>query len=50
MVDEDGHVHPAELWELFAKVGSYYPVCENFRLTPEVKARFTKRLKTGNRE
>ncbi len=35
----------AQLRELFAKVGSYYPVRENFRLTPEVKARFTEKLK-----
>lgn len=35
-----------QLRELFAKVGSYYPVRENFRLTPDVKARFTEKLKT----
>ena len=34
-----------QLRELFGKVGSYYPVRENFRLTPEIKARFTERLK-----
>jgi phosphoglucomutase len=39
-----------QLRELFAKVGSYYPVRENFRLTPEVKARFTEKLKTDPKE
>jgi phosphomannomutase len=32
------------LCELFGKVGSYYPVRENFRLTPDVKQKFTKKL------
>jgi phosphoglucomutase len=31
---------------LFAKVGSFYPPGENFRLTPEVKAKFTEKLRT----
>jgi phosphomannomutase len=31
--------------ELFAKVGSFYPVRENFRLTPQRKAAFTEELK-----
>ena len=35
----------AQLKELFNKVGSYYPVRENFRLTPEVKAAFTEKMK-----
>jgi phosphoglucomutase len=30
---------------LFAKVGSCYPFCVSFRLTPEVKAAFTEKLK-----
>ena len=34
-----------QLKELFAKVGSYYPVRENFRLTPQRKAAFTEELK-----
>jgi len=34
-----------QLKELFAKVGSFYPVRENFRLTPERKAAFTEELK-----
>jgi len=29
------------LREIFAKVGSFYPLRENFRLTPEMKAKFT---------
>src|SRR5579884_4117727 len=32
------------LQELFGKVGSFYPVRENFRLTPEVKEKFTKKV------
>ncbi len=38
------------LRELFAKVGSYYPVRENFRLTPEIKAAFTEKLKADPTE
>jgi phosphoglucomutase len=34
-----------QLKELFAKVGSFYPRRENFRLTPEVKAKFTEKLR-----
>ncbi|MGA3033216.1 MAG: phosphoglucomutase/phosphomannomutase family protein [Terracidiphilus sp.] len=33
-----------QLKRLFAKVGSYYPVRENFHLTAEQKAAFTKKL------
>ncbi len=40
----------AQLKALFAKVGSYYPVRENFRLTAEQKAAFTERLKADPRE
>ena len=32
------------LRDLFGKVGSFYPARENFRLTPEVKAKFTKKV------
>jgi len=32
------------LRELFGKVGSFYPVRENFRLTPEVKEKFTRKV------
>lgn len=34
-----------QLRELFAKVGSFYPQRENFRLTPEVKEKFTEKLR-----
>jgi alpha-D-glucose phosphate-specific phosphoglucomutase len=34
-----------QLKALFAKVGSYYPMRENFRLTPEVKAAFVVKVK-----
>lgn len=34
-----------QLEELFAKVGSFYPLRENFRLTPEVKEKFTEKVK-----
>ncbi|HYG99290.1 MAG TPA: phosphoglucomutase/phosphomannomutase family protein [Terriglobales bacterium] len=33
-----------QLNDLFAKVGSFYPLRENFRLTPEVKQKFTTKL------
>jgi alpha-D-glucose phosphate-specific phosphoglucomutase len=33
------------LRDLFVKVGSFYPIRENFRLTPEVQAKFTKKLR-----
>ncbi|HEX7730111.1 MAG TPA: phosphoglucomutase/phosphomannomutase family protein [Terracidiphilus sp.] len=39
-----------QLKQLFAKVGSFYPVRENFRLTPERKAAFTEKLKTDPTE
>jgi alpha-D-glucose phosphate-specific phosphoglucomutase len=45
MVATRGMSLGALLRELFAKVGSYYPVRENFRLTPELKAAFTEKLK-----
>lgn len=34
-----------QLQDLFAKVGSFYPMRENFRLTPEVKEKFTEKLR-----
>ncbi len=40
----------AQLKELFSKVGSFYPVRENFRLTAEVKAAFTEKLKADPTE
>jgi len=32
------------------QVGSYYPQRENFRLTPEVKEKFTEKLRSDPRE
>ena len=37
------------LQELFVKVGSFYPMRENFRLTPEVQAKFTEKLRLDPR-
>jgi alpha-D-glucose phosphate-specific phosphoglucomutase len=34
-----------QLKDLFAKVGSFYPLRENFSLTPEVKQKFTEKLR-----
>lgn len=34
-----------QLKALFARVGGYYPMRENFRLTPEVKAAFMEKIK-----
>ncbi|HEX3438552.1 MAG TPA: phosphoglucomutase/phosphomannomutase family protein [Pseudacidobacterium sp.] len=39
-----------QLKELFAKVGSFYPLRENFRLTPEVKEKFTEKVKRDPHE
>ncbi len=50
MVAVRGKSLGVQLRELFAKVGSYYPVRENFRLTPEIKARFTEKLKADPTE
>jgi phosphomannomutase len=38
-----------QIQDLFVKVGSFYPIRQNFRLTPEVKAKFTEKLKGGPR-
>jgi len=40
----------AQLKQVFAKVGSYYPLRENFRLTPEVKQTFTEKLRSDPSE
>jgi alpha-D-glucose phosphate-specific phosphoglucomutase len=40
----------AQIKDLFGKVGSFYPQRENFRLTPEMKATFTSKLKTDPAE
>jgi alpha-D-glucose phosphate-specific phosphoglucomutase len=39
-----------QIHELFAKVGSFYPQRTNFRLTPEVKEKFTGKLKKDPKE
>ena len=39
-----------QLGDLFAKVGSFYPLRENFRLTPEVKQKFTEKLRRDPNE
>ncbi len=50
MVATRGKSLGVQLKELFGKVGSFYPVRENFRLTPEVKANFIEKLKTDPTE
>lgn len=50
MVATRGKSLGVQLKELFAKVGSYYPVRENFRLTPEVKAAFIEKLRSDPAE
>jgi alpha-D-glucose phosphate-specific phosphoglucomutase len=50
MVANRGKSLGVQLKELFGKVGSFYPVRENFRLTPEVKAAFTEKLKADPKE
>ncbi len=39
-----------QLHDLFVKVGSFYPLRENFRLTPEVKSKFTTKLTSDPRD
>jgi alpha-D-glucose phosphate-specific phosphoglucomutase len=50
MVATRGTSLGAQLKVLFAKVGSFYPVRENFHLTAEQKAAFTEKLKADPRE
>jgi phosphomannomutase len=38
------------LRDAFAKVGSFYPLRENFRLTPDMKAKFTTKLEMHPKE
>ena len=45
MVARRGKSLGTQLQELFAKVGSFYPQRENFRLTREVKDKFTEKLR-----
>src|SRR3954469_20552376 len=44
MVAKRGASIGEQLKDLFGKVGSFYPNRENFKLTDEVKAKFTKKL------
>ena len=44
MVAKRGYSLKQQLKRLFNQVGSFFPVRENFRLTPEVKAKFTAKL------
>ncbi len=39
-----------QLRDLFAKVGSFYPLRQNFRLTPQVQAQFTSKLAAEPRD
>jgi alpha-D-glucose phosphate-specific phosphoglucomutase len=50
MVATRGKSLGVQLKELFGKVGSFYPVRENFHLTPEGKAAFTEKLKADPTE
>ena len=45
MVARRGASLGKQLNDVFAKVGSFYPLRENFSLTPEVKEKFTKKLR-----
>ncbi len=47
MVARRGSSLGTQLEQVFAEVGSYYPLRENFRLTPEVKQKFTEKLRSG---
>jgi alpha-D-glucose phosphate-specific phosphoglucomutase len=50
MVARRGKPLARQLRDLFVKVGSFYPRRENFRLTPEVKENFTRKLEQNPRE
>ena len=50
MVARRGKSLGEQLRALSNQVGSYFPTRENFRLTPEVKAKFTEKLKSDPRE
>ncbi len=50
MVARRGKTLTQQLHELFVKVGSFYPQRENFRLTPDVKAKFTGKLGQNPRD
>jgi phosphoglucomutase len=50
MVARRGRSIGEQLRDLFVKVGSFYPCRENFRLTDEVQAKFTTKLKSDPHE
>ena len=50
MVAKRGKSLREQLRELCNQVGSYFPQRENFRLTPEVKEKFTEKLESDPRE
>src|SRR3984957_18815202 len=50
MVARRGKSLGEQLKALCNQVGSYYPMRENFRLTPEVKAKFTEKLQSDPRD
>jgi alpha-D-glucose phosphate-specific phosphoglucomutase len=50
MVARRGKTLTQQLHELFVKVGSFYPQRENFRLTADVKAKFTEKLGQNPRD
>jgi phosphoglucomutase len=50
MVARRGASLSKQLSDLFAEVGSFYPMRENFRLTPEVKEKFTEKLRGDPKE
>jgi phosphoglucomutase len=50
MVARRGKNLQQQLRELFGKVGSYFPRRENFRLTPQVKQKFTEKLQAEPEE
>ena len=50
MVARRGKSLTRQLRELFVKVGSFYPQRDNFRLTPEVKEKFTEKLGQNPRD
>ncbi len=50
MVARRGKSLAVQLRELFVKVGSFYPQRENFRLTPDVKEKFTEKLEQNPRD
>jgi phosphomannomutase len=50
MVARRGKPIGEQLRELFAKVGSFYPLRENFRLTPQVQEKFTSKLQADPRD